>query len=148
MSSDKLRLPTAAPHVKRLEHMERILRFHAPVASASASGDYYQLSFGPEESDEAEADPYVVSGPYLIVQRQFEMPDRGRCYIETHDESYIGHFRLRLSELTRTRLAFDIGRRKNNQVKVSFVLNALELQRTAEIIFGLREPVPDDDDPF
>jgi len=133
--------------------MERILRFHAPVASASASGDYYQLSFGPEESDEAEADPYAVRGPYLIVQRQFEMPDRGRCYIETHDESYIGHFRLRLTELNHTRLAFDIARRKNNQVEVSFVLNASEfeeVQRIAEIIFGLREPVPDDDndDPF
>ena len=80
------------------------MRSHASDVSATASGDYYQLSLGSEESTEAEADPYEVSGPYLIVQRQFEMADQGQCYIETHDESYIGPFRLRLAELTRTRL--------------------------------------------
>ena len=55
------------------------MRFHAPSVSASADGDYYQLSFGPLENGEAEDDPYDVRGPYLIVQRQFEMPDQGRC---------------------------------------------------------------------
>jgi hypothetical protein len=125
------------------------MRFHAPSVSASANGDYYQLWLGPEESDEAEADPYEVRGPYLIVQRNFEMPDDGRCYVETHDEGYMGHFRLRVTELSRTRLAFDIVRRTNNRVEVSFALNASEfeaVQRIAEIIFGLREPEPDDDD--
>jgi len=48
------------------------MRFHAPSVSASADGDYYQLSFGPLENGEAEDDPYDVRGPYLIVQRQFE----------------------------------------------------------------------------
>jgi hypothetical protein len=65
------------------------MRFHAQRVSASAAGDYFQLSLGPEESDEKESDPYEVTGPYLLVQRQFEMPDRGRCYLETHDEGYI-----------------------------------------------------------
>jgi hypothetical protein len=68
------------------------MRFHAQRVFASAAGDYFQLLLGPEESDEKEFDPYEESGPYLLVQRQFEMPDRGRCYIETHDEGYIGHF--------------------------------------------------------
>ena len=114
----------------------------------TASGDYYQLSLGPEESAEAEADPYEVRGPYLLVQRQFEMFDHGECYIETQDERYIGHFQLRLAELTRTRLAFDIARNANNHVEVSFALNAAEFEevkRIAEIIFGLREPEPEDD---
>ncbi|MGB2611653.1 MAG: hypothetical protein WBC80_21990, partial [Isosphaeraceae bacterium] len=62
------------------------MRFHALRVSASAAGDYFQLLLGPEESDEKESDPYEVKGPYLMVQRQFEMPDRGRCYLETHDE--------------------------------------------------------------
>src|SRR5450759_5197981 len=38
------------------------------------------------------------------------MPDHGRCYVETHDESYIGHFPLRLTEFSRTHLAFEIVR--------------------------------------
>ena len=77
------------------------------------------------------------------------MPDHGRYYIETHDEDYIGHFPLRLTEPSRTRLAFEIGRKTNKHVEVSFALNASEfeeVQRIGEIIFGLREPEPDDDD--
>ena len=125
------------------------MRFHAPSVSASANGDYYQLWLGPDESEEEEADPYEVKGPYLIVQRQFEMPDGGRCYIETHDESYIGHFPLRLTEFSRTRLAFEILRKANTHVEVAFALNAPEFEevrRVAEIVFGLREPEPVEDD--
>ncbi len=125
------------------------MQFHASSVSASADGDYYQLYLGPRESEEKEADPYEVIGPYLIVQRQFEMPDRGRCYIETHDEGYIGHFPLRLTEFSRTRLAFEIVRKTNSHVEVSFALNASEFEearRVAEIVFGLREPEPGEDD--
>ncbi len=125
------------------------MRFHAPSVSGSANGDYYQLWLGPDESEEEEADPFEEKGPYLIVQRQFEMPDRGRCYIETHDEGYIGHFPLRLAEFSRTRLAFEIVRKTNHHVEVSFALNAPEFEqvrRVAEIVFGLKEPGPDDDD--
>ncbi len=125
------------------------MQFQAPHVSASANGDYYQLWLGPDESKDEDADPYEVRGPYLIVQRDFEMPDGGRCYIETENESYIGHFRLRLIELSPTRLLFEIVRKNNNHVDVSFALDPSEFEevcRIAEIIFGLREPEPDDDD--
>ena len=124
------------------------MRFHAASVSASVDGDYYHLCFGPEASDEQDVDPYEVRGPYLIVQRDFEMPETGQCYVETHDEGYIGHFPLRLTELSRTRLAFKIVRKTENHVEVSFALNGSEFQkvrRIAEVIFGLREPEPDDD---
>ena len=103
----------------------------------------------PDESEDEDADPYELRGPYLIVQRDFEMPDGGRCYIETENESYIGHFPLRLIELGPTHLSFDIVRKSNNHVDVSFALDPSEFEevrRIAEIIFGLREPEPDDDD--
>ncbi|MBI4204550.1 MAG: hypothetical protein HY527_05955 [Betaproteobacteria bacterium] len=125
------------------------MRFHAASVSASADGDYYQLWLGPEQADEEEADPYQVRGPYLIVQRDFETPGAGWCYIETHDEGYIGHFPLRLTELSDTRLAFEIVRKTDNHVEVSFALNGSEFEkvrRIAEVIFGLREPESDDDD--
>ena len=128
------------------------MRFHAQRVSASAAGDYFQLCLGPEESDEKESDPYEVKGPYLMVQRQFEMPDRGRCYLETHDEGYRGHFPLRLTELSSTRLAFEILRKSHKHVAVSFGLNDSEfdeVRRIAEIIFGLKEPdLGDDEDAF
>jgi hypothetical protein len=110
------------------------MRFHAQRVSASAAGDYYQLWLGPEESDEKESDPHEVKGPYMVVQRQFEMPDRGRCYLETHDEGYAGHFPLRLTQLSRTRLAFEILRKTDNHVEVSFALNASELFPLASLV--------------
>ena len=124
------------------------MRFHAASVSASVNGDYYQLWLGPERSHDENVDPYEGKGPYLIVQRDFEMPETGQCYIETHDEGYIGHFPLRLTKLTRTRLALDIVRPTNIHVEVSFALNGSEFEtvrRVAEVIFGLREPEPDDD---
>lgn len=125
------------------------MRFDAKHVSASADGDYYQLWLGPEEANEDEADSGEVKEPYLIVQRQFEMPDRGECYIEMRDEGYIGHFRLRLTELSRTRLAFEIERTTNSHVEVAFSLNATafeEMRRVGKIVFELRELEPGDDD--
>lgn len=53
------------------------------------------------------------------------------------------------AELGPTRFAFDIARRINNHIEVSFALDALQLeevQRVAEIIFGLEEPELDGDE--
>ena len=124
------------------------MQFHAASVSVSADGDYFQLFLGPAESEKEDANPYEAKGPYLIVQRDFEGPDDGLCYIETHDESYIGHSRVRLTELSRTHLAFEIVRKTNNHVDVSFTLDTsdfVRVQRIAEIIFGLREPDLDDE---
>jgi len=125
-----------------------MLQFHAASVSASVAGDYYQLSFGPRKSADERADPHEVVGPYLIVQREFEMPNGDECYVETHDERYIGHFRLRLAEFNRKRLAFEIVGRRDNHVDVSFSVGKADFEkvfRVGEIIFGLREPEPDDD---
>jgi hypothetical protein len=77
------------------------------------------------------------------------MPCGEGCYIESDDERYVGHFALRLTEISPTRLAFEILRKTDNRVEVSYALSSLEfakLRRIAEIVFGLREPEPDDDD--
>jgi hypothetical protein len=72
----------------------RTMRFHANHVSSSVSGDYYQAMF------EAEEDTNDPNSPYLLIQPRFETSDGGRCYIETHDENYIGHFLLRRVEFT------------------------------------------------
>lgn len=59
-------------------------RFHAKYVSASESGgDYFQVLFK-EKKDADKA--------YLLLQRQFEMPNRGHCYIENHQLISCGHF--------------------------------------------------------
>jgi hypothetical protein len=42
-------------------------------------GDYFQIWLEVKDSAKEAADPHEVDGPYVIVQRDFEMPDGGRC---------------------------------------------------------------------
>jgi hypothetical protein len=63
------------------------MQFHANhVSTSTFAGDCYQAMF---EADEEADDLY---SPYLLIQRQFEDPDDQLCFVETHDEKYIGHF--------------------------------------------------------
>jgi hypothetical protein len=122
------------------------MRFRAKYVSASESGDYYQVAF--ENTDPAgDADVDGPDSPYLLIQRQFEDPDGGRCYVETHDERYIGHFRLRSIEFSPSRLLVEIARDRNNRIEVIFEIGQSEfeeVQRVIDIISG--KSSPDDED--
>jgi hypothetical protein len=55
--------------------------------------------------------------------------------------AYAGHFRLRLIEVTPTRLDFEIARPENKYVEVTYDLDSKrfdEVRRIAHIIFGVR----------
>jgi hypothetical protein len=79
------------------------MRFYAENVSVSEDGEHFQLCVEAASSltDGIEKSP--PDSPYLILQRGFEMPDRGLCYIETHDPDYCGHFRLRLNQFSPAR---------------------------------------------
>jgi hypothetical protein len=116
-----------------------LMRFHARYVSAAEAGDYYQVSFETEDPGDDATDPPGLDGPYLIIQRQFETPDGGRCYVETHDHGYVGHYRLKLIDFSPTHLTVAIERKSNNHVEVSYALDAVEfneVQRVVNIIFG------------
>jgi len=72
-----------------------MLTISAHHASASDDGDYFQVAFE-ERRDEEES-------PYLLIQRQFEDEDGDVCYLESHDEEFVGHFRIRAVRLGRRR---------------------------------------------
>jgi hypothetical protein len=110
------------------------MRFHAKYVSAGEAGDYYQVSFDAKDPGEDSSDPRGPDGPYLIVQRQFETPDDGQCYVETHDHGYVGHFHLRLTEFTRRRFAFEIARNRDTHVEVSCSLGAVEFKEPERIV--------------
>ena len=127
----------------RTEPRPRQLKLHANHVSAGESGDeYFQVSFDNEAPDDDDFDLSGPDHPYLVIQRQFEDDDGGVCYIETHDhDTYTGHFRLRLIEFTRTRLAFEIARTDHKYVEVTYDLDAkqfVEVQRIVHIVFGLQ----------
>ena|SRR3990172_693799 len=79
--------------------------------SASEAGDYFQVVF------EQTRDSHVG---YVLVQRQFEMPDGGKCYVETDDQQFCGHFRIRNAQLSRDQFRMTFGRGPVQQITVSF----------------------------
>ena len=84
----------------------------SPTDSLRAPRNYFQILF--EESSEQEGHPY------LLIQRQFETPDGGRCYIETENCDLAGHFRIRSARLGRRSLRLSWGRTSEEAVEVTF----------------------------
>ena len=120
------------------------VEFHANriFTESSGGGDYYQAAFTVEQrADELDSD-----GPYLVIQRDFEMPHDDTCYVETHDARFCGHFRLRRIELTPGKLAIELDRPIDNLICVTFRLAASEFEeasRVIKIISGEIEPDPE-----
>ena len=104
---------------------ERTMQFHANHISSSISGDYYQAMFEEDMND--------PDSPYLLIQRQFETSD-GRCYIETHDEKYIGHFLLRRVEFTAGEVSIEFDRPSDNLVKVTFSMAVADFEEASQVI--------------
>ena len=112
------------------------MRFQANYVSTSVSGDYYQAMFA------AEKDSDDTDSPYLLIQRQFEMPDDGECYIEMHDREYSGHFLLRRVEFTRQELLIEFDRPMDNLINVAFdmtISNFRKASRVMKIISQLKD---------
>jgi hypothetical protein len=102
--------------------------FLANHVSASAAGDYYQVLF------EAAEDSTDISSPYLLIQRQFEVPDGGVCYIETHDENYIGHFHLHHIEFTPNGITVAMDRSNDNRIHVTFSISTSAFEEVASVL--------------
>jgi hypothetical protein len=106
------------------------MHFHANYVSTSVfgHGDYYQATFQAEQYTD---DP---DSPYLLIQRQFEDADDHRCYIESHDEKYCGHFRLRRFDFTPQKLSIELDRPRDNLVSVTFAVAATEFAEVSEVV--------------
>jgi hypothetical protein len=111
--------------------------FYANYVSTSVfgDGDYYQATLEAEQDD--------PDSPYLLIQRQFEDPDDDRCYIETHNEKYCGHFLLRRVDFTPQKLSIQLDRPRDNFVCVTLAMAATEFAEASlvvKIISGEIEP--------
>jgi hypothetical protein len=106
------------------------MHFHANYVSTSVfgDGDYYQAAF------EAEEDTDDPDSPYLLIQRQFEDPDDRRCYIETHDENYCGHFLLRRVDFTPQKLSIELDRPRDNFVSVTLAMVETEFAKASQVV--------------
>lgn len=64
--------------------------------SGDDDDDYFQVCFDEKKPSGKEAD---MDGQYLIIQKEYEGPDDGKIYVETHDLSHIGHFKVAAAKL-------------------------------------------------
>ena len=84
------------------------------VSVASSGGEYFQVSFAAQEdSDDA----------YFLIQRQFESPDGGHVYIESHQPTLCGHFKIRKAELRRDALRLELISQLAQTVQIRFQAN-------------------------
>ena|SRR5918996_2217445 len=93
------------------------MKMYFDCVSVSVAGDYYQVMFHDDSEDEGDGTP---DAPYVLIQRQFEMPDGGRIYIETQDEDYIGHFAVTRSVLGPKELSLHLRRKRAAELEVTF----------------------------
>jgi hypothetical protein len=104
------------------------MRFHANHITTSIAGDYYQAMFAAEE-DVGDSD-----SPYLVLQPQFETPDGGEYYIETHDKNYCGHFRLSRVEFTPEKLSIEFDRPMDNVINVTFDMTLADFKKASRVV--------------
>jgi hypothetical protein len=111
----------------------RTMRFQANYISTSISGDYCQAMFA------AKMDPGDPGSPYLLLQPQFEMPDGGECYIETHDRKYIGHFLVRRVEFTPEKLSIEFDLPADNLINVTFDMTIANFKKMSRVVRIIRQ---------
>ena len=108
------------------------MRFHANHISTSIAGDYCQVMFA------AEQDAGDSESPYLVLQPQFDTPDGGEYYIETHDKNYCGHFRLHRVEFTPEKLSIDFDRPMDNVINVTFDMTIAAFKKASRVVKTIR----------
>jgi hypothetical protein len=86
-------------------------QFRCERVSAREAGDGFQVLF--EQAPDSDAG-------YVLVQRHFEFPDRGECYVESDDRDFSGHFRIQRASLSRNRFRMAFGRNPVREIAVSF----------------------------
>jgi hypothetical protein len=92
---------------------------------ASSGGEYFQVSFANKaDSDDA----------YFLIQRQFETDDSGRLYIESHEQSLCGHFRIRRAELGRDLLRLQIQSQSAKTIQIRFQADGAAYQRLKQVL--------------
>jgi len=95
--------------------------------SATEAGDYYEVTFEKEISNDEE---------YFLIQRQFEFLN-DECYIESNDLDYCGHFKINKAVLYNNRVEMEIDRTFNKEITVKYPIsleNYSEVQRILKII--------------
>ncbi len=88
-----------------------IVEFRCEHVSATKAGDGFQVLF--------ETTRDSLEG-YVLIQRHFEFPDGGKCYLETDAREFCGHFRIHSANLSRNRFQIAFGNAPVKRIRVLF----------------------------
>ncbi len=91
--------------------------------SVSVEGDYYQVLFEDRGDTGEDLDP---DSKYFLIQRQFEIPDDDKVYLECHKFEYSGHFDFLTAELYSNKLVLKTAKKKHPDFTVRFSLESLK----------------------
>ena len=86
----------------------------ACVSVSSSGGEYFEVLFVDSENSE---------DSYFLIQRQFESPDGGFLYVESHNRALCGHFRIRKAELGRNLFNLELGCEPAERIQIKFQAN-------------------------
>ena len=106
--------------------------FKFKTVSVIVSGDYYQVMF----HDDLDTD----DEPYFIIQTQFEFPDGGICYFESHKENLIEHCKAKSVLLSTNKLRLSYGEEQHRDVEIDFSVDGTDFQ---ELASTLKEMIPE-----
>jgi hypothetical protein len=89
----------------------KIVEFCCEHVSATEAGDGFQVLF--------ETTRDSLEG-YVLIQRHFEFPDGGKCYLETEAREFCGHFLIHSANLSRNRFEIAFGNAPAKGIRVLF----------------------------
>ena len=109
-------------------------KIHVESVSASKSGDYFQVYFDNDET-------YDKDDNYFLIQWgiEFDDEDDEPRYIESNDEAYIGHVRVKKATLSRNNFYIQVKKGKETkEIEITFPdqdkNEFLEVERILEVI--------------
>ena len=108
------------------------MKLQFKTVSVTISGDYYQIMFHDDLDTEDE--------PYFLIQTQFEFPDGGVCYFESHHENLIEHSKAKSVFLNKNTLRLTYGEEQYHDVEINFSLHDTNFQ---ELATTLKEMIPE-----
>jgi hypothetical protein len=107
--------------------------FSLPHVSVASSGDeYFEVLFTQEGDSFAQDED--CDDAYFLIQRQFESPDGGRVYLESHHVALCGHFRIRNAVLRRDVLQLEVVCQPAESVQIRFQADHRSYERLKTVL--------------
>ena len=89
------------------------------VSSSESGGEYFQVIFKKNIDEEKE---------YILINRQLEFPDGGKCYFECPVKNFVGHFKVKEAELKRDSLYIKFYLKNLTEIKINFSVSEKDFE--------------------